>query len=115
MGNNPHIFLTRANQHIQEINRHFDGTLNHYGPVLFSENQEQEEPYTFKEMLLQPDNSDFILHFHTGNVYCGAVPNFHVSILLTKKQIISVQKQHPQLGFTFITSLGVVLIMVQFH
>ena len=27
----PQIFLTRANQHIKEINRHFDGTLNHYG------------------------------------------------------------------------------------
>ena len=28
-----------------------------------------------------------IMHFHTGNVYFGAVLNFHVSILLTKKQI----------------------------
>ena len=56
-----------------------------------------------------------IVHFHTGNVYCGSVPNVHVSIFLTKKQIISIQKQHPQLGFTFITSLDVVLLMVEFH
>ena len=33
---NPHIFLTRANQHIQEINTHFDGKLNHYGPMVFA-------------------------------------------------------------------------------
>ena len=38
---NPHIFLTRANQHIQEINIHFDGTLNCFGPMVFAENQRQ--------------------------------------------------------------------------
>ena len=38
---NPHIFLTIVNQHIQEINRNFDGTLNHYSPMIFAENQEQ--------------------------------------------------------------------------
>ena len=27
----------------------------------------------------------------------------------------NVKKQHPQLGFTFITSLDVVLLMVEFH
>ena len=41
MDKNPPIFITRANQHIQEINRHFDGTLNNYGPMAFEENQEQ--------------------------------------------------------------------------
>ena len=41
MYNNPHTFLTRANQHIQKINRHFDGTLNQYGPMVFAANQEQ--------------------------------------------------------------------------
>ena len=58
---NPHIFLTRANQHIQEINRHFYGTLNHFGPMVFAENQEQHFYYTFKDMLLQPYYSDLIL------------------------------------------------------
>ena len=38
---NPQIFLTRANQHIQEINRHFDGTLNRFGLMVFATNQEQ--------------------------------------------------------------------------
>ena len=37
----PHIFITRANKHIQEINKHFDGTLNHFGPMEFAANQEQ--------------------------------------------------------------------------
>ena len=59
--NNPNIFLTRENQHIQEINRHFDGTLNHFGPIIFVANQEQNQSYTFKDMLLQPDNSYLIL------------------------------------------------------
>ena len=33
---NLHIFLTRSNQRIQEINRHFYGTLNNFGPMLFA-------------------------------------------------------------------------------
>ena len=39
VANNPNILLTRANQHIRENNRHFYGTLNHFGPMVFSENQ----------------------------------------------------------------------------
>ena len=50
--NNPQIFLTRENQHIQETNRHFGGTLNHYGPMVFVENQQQNESYTFNYILL---------------------------------------------------------------
>ena len=30
---------------------------------------------------------NMIMHLHTGNVYCSAVPTVHVSILLTKKYI----------------------------
>ena len=51
----PHIFLTTANQNIQEMNRHFDGTLNYFGPIVFSENQEQNESYTFKDIFLKLD------------------------------------------------------------
>ena len=54
-----------------------------------------------------------IIHFQTGNVDCGAVPTFHVSIFLTNKHIIIIQKQHPQYGFTFITSLDVLMFMVE--
>ena len=55
------------------------------------------------------------MHFHTGNVYCGAVLTVLVSIFLTNKQLKNMKKQHPQLGFIFITSLDVVLPMVEFH
>ena len=56
-----------------------------------------------------------IVHFHTGNVYSDAVSIVHVLILLTKKQLKNTKKKHPQLGFTFTTSLDVVLLMVEFH
>ena len=56
-----------------------------------------------------------IMHFHTGNVYCGDLTTVLVSILLTKKQLKNMKKKHRQLGFTFITSLDVVLLMVKFH
>ena len=56
-----------------------------------------------------------IMHFHTGKVYYGAVPTVHISIFLAKKQMKNMKKQHPQLGFTFITSLDAVLHMVEFH
>ena len=56
-----------------------------------------------------------IMHLHNGNLYCGAVPTFRVSIFLTNKQIKNMKKKHPQLCFTFITSLNVVLLMVEFH
>ena len=46
-----------------------------------------------------------IMHCHTGEVYCDAVITFHASILLNKKQIISIKTQDPQYGFTFITQL----------
>ena len=35
--NTHEIFLTRSKQHIQKINRHFDVTLNRFGPMVFAE------------------------------------------------------------------------------
>ena len=61
VANNPHIFINRANQYIQEIHRHSDVTLNHFGPIVIASNQEQNGSYAFKEILLQPGRSDFIL------------------------------------------------------
>ena len=43
------------------MNTHFDGTLNHFGPMVFAENQEQNGFYNFRDMLLQPDKQKFIL------------------------------------------------------
>ena len=56
-----------------------------------------------------------IMYFHTGNAYYDAVITVHVSIFLTKKHIISIQKEYHYYSFTFITSLYVVLLMVEFH
>ena len=55
------------------------------------------------------------IHCHTGNVYYGDVLTVLVSIFLTKKQLKNMMKLHPQLGFTFTTSLDVGLLMVEFH
>ena len=55
------------------------------------------------------------MHCHTGNVYFGAVMTVLVSIFLTKKKPKNMTRQHPQLSFTFTTSLDVVLLMVEFH
>ena len=57
----PYIFPTRANQHIQENNRQFDENLNNFDPMFFAANQQQNEYYTYKDMLFQPYNSGFIL------------------------------------------------------
>ena len=54
-------------------------------------------------------------HFHTGNFYCDGVLTAHVSIFLNKKYIFSIHTQHLQLGFTFITSLRILLIMVELY
>ena len=43
-----------------------------------------------------------IIHYHTGNVYYYVVPNVHVLILLTKKQMISIPTQLLQFVFKFI-------------
>ena len=67
------------------------------------------------EMLQYAHILSLIMHFHTGNVYCGAVLTVLVSISMTKKKLKNMAKQHPQLGFTFTTSLDVVLLMVNFH
>ena len=61
LAKSPHIFLTRSKQYTQEINRNSDGTLNQLDPMLFAENQEQNEFYIFNGMLLQPYMSYFIL------------------------------------------------------
>ena len=43
---------------------------------------------------------------------CAECPHINLPDQETDKNM---KKQHPQLGFTFITSLDVVLLMVEFH
>ena len=57
---NPHTFLTISNQHIQETNRHFNGTSDRFVPMVFVTNKKNES-YTFKDMLSKPEKSYFIL------------------------------------------------------
>ena len=45
---NPYIFLTRSNQPIQGTNGHFGGNLNHYGSMVFAENQGKNNPTHLK-------------------------------------------------------------------
>ena len=73
---NPQIFLTRANQLIHEINRHFNRTLNHFGPMVFEENQQKNESYTFKEMLLQTEKSYLVLAMIKEVEEHGAISNW---------------------------------------
>ena len=41
LAKHPHILITRANQHIQEINIHLYGTINPFVPMISAENQKQ--------------------------------------------------------------------------
>jgi len=45
----------------QLVNTHFDGTLNYLNPMAYSSTLSDNETYTFKEMLQQPDKNEFIL------------------------------------------------------
>ena len=72
-----------------------------------------------KHLILQMLQCSHILslsmHCHTVNMYCGSGLTVLVLILLNKKELKNMTKQHPQLGFTFTTSLDVVILMVEFH
>ena len=61
MDQNPHIFSTRGNKHIQEINIHFSVTLNHFGTMILASDQKQNDSYTLKGMLFSQDKLEFIL------------------------------------------------------
>ena len=45
----------------QLVATHFDGTLNYLNPMAYASTLSDNETYTFKEMLQQPDKNDFIM------------------------------------------------------
>ena len=47
-----------------------------------------------------------IMYFHTGNVYCGAVLNVLVSILLTNKQLKKHEETTPSIRFHIYHIIG---------
>ena len=55
-----YFYLEKTNTP-RKINRHSDGNLDIFCPIVFAANQQQNEYYMFKDMLLQPVKSDFIL------------------------------------------------------
>eukprot|EP00957_Ditylum_brightwellii_P089375 6805353-Ditylum_brightwellii.AAC.1 len=46
--------------HTEVVTSLFDKTINEFYPMAFSANQQQNETYTYCDMLKQPDDKDFI-------------------------------------------------------
>ncbi len=44
-----------------QVNTHFDGIINHLHHMIFEANQEQNETYTFEEMMKQEYKGDFVM------------------------------------------------------
>ena len=63
-------------------------------------------------MCTYPQSGNALPHWKFVFQYCSNCPYINLPGQETNKNM---KKQHPQLGFTFITSLGVVLVMVEFH
>ena len=63
-------------------------------------------------MCAYPQSDHALPHWEFILWCCAGCPHIN---LPDQEQIKNMKKQHPQLGFTFITSLHVVLIMVEFH
>ena len=52
--------LSKVVYHTQLINQHFDGTFNFTNPLAYSSEVADNETYTFKEILQQPDKNEYI-------------------------------------------------------
>ena len=52
--------FSKAVYHIQLINQHFDGTFKYFNPSAYAADMSDNDTYTFREMLQQPDKNDFI-------------------------------------------------------
>ena len=63
-------------------------------------------------MCTYPQSENALPHLKCVVQCCADCPCINITDQVTTK---SKKKQHPQLGFTFITSLDVVLFMVDFH
>lgn len=76
------------------INQHFDGTLNYISPLAFTADSSDNDTYTFKQMLQQPDKNEFILAMmkevqdHENRSHWHLVPRS--SLPTDKKTILSI-------------------------
>ena len=58
---NPSCFTSRIMNQIERVNLSFDGSSNYSHPFAFASTLSDNESYTMKEMLLQPDVKDFVV------------------------------------------------------
>jgi len=56
----PTSFTTKAMNHLERINKIFDGTINETHPLALATSLSDNETYTFREMLQQPDREQFM-------------------------------------------------------
>jgi hypothetical protein len=56
----PSSFVTRVMDQIERVNRNFDGSSNVIHPFAFTSSATDNEAYSMKEMLKQPDVADFV-------------------------------------------------------
>ena len=56
----PQIYFTRGLKHLEYANTLFDKSIKKIHAVVFAANPEQNETYTFKDMLHQDDCQPFI-------------------------------------------------------
>ena len=63
-------------------------------------------------MCTNPHSDHSLPHSECVLLFCDDCPCINLPDQETTKNM---KKQHPQLGFTFTTSLDVVLLMVEFH
>ena len=54
------FFASRVVYQSQLINQHFDETFNYLNPMALTTDTSNNETYTFKEMLQQDDQKEFI-------------------------------------------------------
>ena len=81
---NPASFTSRIMNQIERTNLSFDGTTNGSHPFAFAAKLSDNECYTMKEMLLQPDAKDFMMAMidevkaHEDNDHWEVVPRSKV-------------------------------------
>ena len=51
----PQIYFVIELKHLEDVNTLFDNSINDFHAMVFADNQEHNDTYTFNEMLLQDD------------------------------------------------------------
>ena len=86
----------------------YKNTVMPHGSHIYAIASDMENP----TMCAYPQSENSLPHWKCVLRCCADCPCINIPDQETTKKMT---KQHPQLGFTFITSLDVVLFMVDFH